>query len=109
MTNSSRDELREHEGGPELLTTRRPGGRRTPRPSLCDCCRSGPGGRPATLGTGDELRLRRLPCRDGSVIFTTLPSTDVEREGGTFCPATGCFQAIRTCHFNVHNAVGHLQ
>jgi hypothetical protein len=65
MTNPSHDRLREHEGGPELPTARRPGGRRTRRTSLCDCCRSGPGDRPAPFGSGDELRLRRLSSRDG--------------------------------------------
>ena len=105
MTNPSRDELREHEGGPELLTTRQPNGRRTKRPSLCDCCRSGPGDRPAPLGSGDELRVRRLPCRDGSVILTTLPSTDVERGRVAFCTIIGWLQHIRTCHSDACNAV----
>jgi hypothetical protein len=52
MTNQSRDGLREHEGGAELPTTRRLGGRRTRRHSLCDCCRSGPGDRSAPYGSG---------------------------------------------------------
>ena len=105
MTNPSRDDLREHEGGPELSTTRRFGGRRTRRSSLCDCCRSGPGDRLAAQGAGDELRIRRLPCRDCPVNLMALPSADTERGGGAFCSTIGCFPHIRTCHFNAHNAV----
>jgi hypothetical protein len=40
-------------------------------------------------GVGDELRLRRCPRLDGPVIFTTPPSTDVERAGGGFCSTIG--------------------
>jgi hypothetical protein len=76
MTNPSCDELREHEGGLELSATRRPSGRRTRQLPLCDCCRSGPGGRPASLSSSNELRLHRLPYRDCSVVLTALPTTD---------------------------------
>jgi hypothetical protein len=49
---------------------------------------------------GDELCLRHLPCRDGPVILTTPPFTDIERGWVAFCSTIGCFQHICTCHFD---------